>query len=354
VCRNLLALPSLIGRKSEKEKFAGAEYTVSMEFYMPNGRAIQGPDFHHDGQKFARAYDINFLDEHGKKQFVYQNTFAITTRMLGVMFAVHSDEKGLILPPNVAPYKVVIVPIFNDENKKDILKEARKIEGSLKSFDPILDDDDKRPGFKFNEYELKGIPVRVEIGPKDLAKKQAVVVRRDKGVKRFVKVSKLKVEVAGILEDIQENLLRKAEKMISAKSPYDLLEEDSKTKHILKRYEEVNSKYQYLFKKAKENIGEKLIFFQYGGTLSLSSNIANQLKYEYPDKIIAVAYINDDFANISLRGNVDVRKLTLLAIKDIEGASGGGHTNATGAKMTLDNLPIFKAKIEELMEKEDF
>lgn len=152
------------------------------------------------------------------------------------------------------------------------------------------------------------------------------------------------------LKDTTTNVVNMLKFMSSAKSPYDILEENSKTKQILKRYDEVNSKYQILINKAKQDIGEKLIYFQYGGGISLSSHIANQLKYEYPDKVIVVAYINNDFANISLRGNTDVRKLTLLAIKDIEGASGGGHKNATGAKMTVDNLPKFKAKIEELIE----
>jgi len=215
ICRELLALPSLIGRKTEKEKFAGAEYTVSMEFYMPNGKAIQGPDFHHDGQNFAKAYDINFLDENGKKNYVYQNTFAITTRMLGVMFAVHSDEKGLILPPKIAVNKLSIIPIFSEKNKNKILKEARKIEKELKEFNPILDErEEYRPGFKFNEYELKGIPLRVEIGPKDIAKKQVVIVRRDSGKKKIVKTVKLKKQVEKLLIDIQKNLFKKAEKLL--------------------------------------------------------------------------------------------------------------------------------------------
>ena len=140
ICREYLALPSLIGKKTEKEKFAGAEYTVSMEFYMPNGKAIQGPDFHYDGQNFAKAYDIMFTDKNEKKNFVYQNTFAFTTRMLGVMFSVHSDKNGLVLPPKLAPNKIVIIPIFNDKNKKKILKEAEKITKSLEEFSPALDD----------------------------------------------------------------------------------------------------------------------------------------------------------------------------------------------------------------------
>jgi len=215
VCTEYLALPSLIGRKSEKEKFAGAEYTVSMEFYMPNGKAIQGPDFHHDGQKFSKAYDIKFLNKQGKEEYAYQNTFAITTRMLGVMFAIHSDEKGLILPPRIAPNEIVIIPIFSDENKKTVLLEVKKIAESLKEYDPIIDDrEDQRPGFKFNEYELRGIPLRLEIGERDLLKKEVTVVRRDTLKKQSVKIAELKKEVPVILEDIQKNLFKKAEKLL--------------------------------------------------------------------------------------------------------------------------------------------
>jgi prolyl-tRNA synthetase len=215
VCENYLGIPSLIGRKSEKEKFAGAEYTISLEFYMPNGKAIQGPDFHHDGQKFAKAYDIKFLNEKGKEEYVWQNTYGFTTRMLGVMFAIHSDDKGLILPPKIAPNQIAIIPIFNDENKKQILEESKKIFSSLKSFDPILDDrEDYRPGFKFNEYEMKGIPIRIELGPKDLEKNQVIVARRDTNKKDPIKIKDLKTEIPKILENIQESLLKKAEKLL--------------------------------------------------------------------------------------------------------------------------------------------
>ena len=217
ICREYLALPSLIGKKTEKEKFAGAEYTVSMEFYMPNGKAIQGPDFHYNGQNFAKAYDIMFTDKNEKKNFVYQNTFAFTTRMLGVMFSVHSDKNGLVLPPKLAPNKIVIIPIFNDKNKKKILKEAEKITKSLEEFSPALDDrEDYRPGFKFNEYELKGIPLRIELGPKDLEKNQVVVARRDTGKKENIKINSLKKYVEKTLEEIQLGLLRKAEKLLKS------------------------------------------------------------------------------------------------------------------------------------------
>ena len=215
ICEDYLALPSLIGRKSEKEKFAGAEYTVSMEFFMPSGKAIQGPDFHHDGQKFAKAYDIKFLDKDGKEKYAWQNTFAITTRMLGVMFAVHSDEKGLILPPKIAEEGVVIVPILFEDSKEKVLKSAKEIEKKLKKFGVKLDDrEEYKPGFKFNEWELKGTPIRIEIGPKDLEKKTVVLVRRDSGEKELVKFKDIEKKVDEVLEDVQKSMFDKAKKLL--------------------------------------------------------------------------------------------------------------------------------------------
>jgi prolyl-tRNA synthetase len=182
---------------------------------MPNGKAIQGPDFHYDGQNFSKAYNIKFLNKEGKEEYAYQNTYAITTRMLGVLFAIHSDEKGLILPPKIAPNQIVIIPIFDEKTKKEVLTEAKEIQKNLKEFNPILDDrEDQRPGFKFNEYELKGIPVRIEIGPKDLKKNEVVLLRRDNLKKQSVKIKDLIKEIPRILEDIQINLYKKAEKLL--------------------------------------------------------------------------------------------------------------------------------------------
>lgn len=150
------------------------------------------------------------------------------------------------------------------------------------------------------------------------------------------------------LKDTTTNVVNMLKFMMSVKNPYDILEENEKTKHILKKYKEINSKYWELLKKAKLNSHKNLIFFQYGGKLSLSANLANQLNYEFPDKIIVVAYIKEDVVNISLRGK-NIRKLTLRAIKNIPNATGGGHEHATGAKMSADFLPKFKENIEELM-----
>ncbi|MBI3334027.1 proline--tRNA ligase [Candidatus Pacearchaeota archaeon] len=215
VCEDYLALPSLVGKKSKKETFAGAEYTYSMEFLMPNGRAIQGPDWHHDGQNFAKAYGIQFLNKEGKQEYAYQNTFAITTRMLGVMFAVHSDAKGLILPPQIAPHAIVIVPIYFEDSKENVLKNCRALAVVLKKYGAIIDDRDTyKPGFKFNEWELKGVPLRIEVGPKELERKEAVLVRRDTGDKEVVKLKDLQKAIENKLEKMQESMLEKAKRLL--------------------------------------------------------------------------------------------------------------------------------------------
>ena len=151
------------------------------------------------------------------------------------------------------------------------------------------------------------------------------------------------------LKDTTTNVVSMMKFMMQAKGPFDIIQENSHTKQILKRYNEINSRYQILIEKARKQAGGKLIFFQYGGNLSLSANIANQLIYEYPDKIIVVVYIKGDVANISLRGGEDIRSLTLKAIEGIEGATGGGHKNATGAKMSVSELPKFKGEVERLV-----
>lgn len=217
VCRESLALYGIAGRKTEKEKFAGGVASTKLHYILPSGRVIEGPCFHYDGQNFAKAYEIKFLDKDGKEQYAYQNTYAISTRMLGTMFAIHADDKGLVIPPRLAINQIVIIPIFTDK-KEEILKEAEKIKESLKEFSPILDDrEDQRPGFKFNDYELKGIPLRIEIGPKDLAKKEVVVVRRDNLTKQSVKIKDLKKETPKILNEIQENLFNKSKKLFESK-----------------------------------------------------------------------------------------------------------------------------------------
>ncbi|MEN9626246.1 MAG: hypothetical protein RL557_574 [archaeon] len=153
------------------------------------------------------------------------------------------------------------------------------------------------------------------------------------------------------LKDTTTNVVNMIKFMAKVNGPMDVLQENLKTKQMLKRYKEINAKYQLLIQKALESVDENIVYFQYGGSLSLSAHIANQLIYEFPDKLIIVAYINGDFANISLRWKKDVRSLTLEALQGIEGASGGGHKQATGAKLSVSDLPKFKEKIEELVKK---
>jgi prolyl-tRNA synthetase len=211
-----MALYGVIGKKTEKEKFPGAEATYSIELFLPSGKAIQGPDFHSDGQNFAKAFNIKFLDKDEKEDYVWQNTFAITTRMLGVMIGVHGDDNGLVMPPKMAPVQVVVVPIIFDKTKDKVLKKADEIKSKLKGLRVEVDDrEGYSSGWKFNERELKGVPVRLEIGPRDIEKSQVILVRRDNGKKEPVKISELNKKTDKVLEDIHENLYRKSKKFFN-------------------------------------------------------------------------------------------------------------------------------------------
>tara|TARA_Y100000310_G_scaffold342637_1_gene446708 strand:+ start:9390 stop:10841 length:1452 start_codon:yes stop_codon:yes gene_type:complete len=215
VLKEYLALPALPGRKSEKEKFAGAIYSNSLELLMPNGKGIQGPDAHFDGQNFAKAFNITFTDVDGKKKHVWQNTWAVSTRMLGVLFAIHGDDDGLVLPPNIAPTQAVIVPILFEKTKSKVMAQANAVKKKLESKCVLVKIDDREaytPGWKFNEWEVKGIPLRIEIGPKDVEKNQITVVRRDNGKKQSIKVSAIDKEIPAILNQIQKNLYNNAKK----------------------------------------------------------------------------------------------------------------------------------------------
>jgi len=217
VTEDLLALPGYLGQKSKSETFAGAQATYSIEHLLPDGKAIQGPDWHSDGQNFSKAFDIAFIDKDGNRQYAWQNTWAITTREIGVMLAVHSDDKGAVVPPQLSAVQVVLVPIVNDESKEAILAEAKKLMAKLeRRFRARLDDRDHlTPGRKFNEWELKGVPLRVEFGPRDMKGGQAVLVRRDTGTKRTVKASALADEVEAELAAIQASLLARASETLA-------------------------------------------------------------------------------------------------------------------------------------------
>lgn len=215
VTEKLMCLPGIYGRKTEKEKFAGAVFTEKTHHYVEGGKIIEGTCFHYDGQNFAKAYDIKFKDKNEKDVYVYQNTHAISTRMLGTMFAMHSDNKGLVIPPKIAENKIVIIPILFEDTKNKILKVCNDLKKKLKKFSPILDErEELSPGRKFSEWELKGIPLRIEIGPKDLEKDCVTIVKRNTLEKTQIKIKNLEKEVPILLEKIQEELYEKAEKLL--------------------------------------------------------------------------------------------------------------------------------------------
>ncbi len=216
ICRDYLALPSVKGRKTDSEKFAGAVASYSLEFFLPTGKAAQGPDAHFDGQNFSKVFNITFLNKDGNKEYVWQNTWAITTRMLGIIVLIHGDDKGLILPPKVAPIQVVIVPIIFEKTKEKVLKKANEIKAKLeKDYRVRLDDrEGYNPGWKYNEWELKGVPLRLEIGPKDVEKNQVVLVRRDTSKKEIVKIAELPKKISKELENIHASLFQRAEKLL--------------------------------------------------------------------------------------------------------------------------------------------
>jgi len=213
LCKDLLSIPVLVGKKTKKERFAGAKETYTIEAFMPDGKALQCGTSHELGQGFAKSFNISFLGKDKEPHTPWQNSWGISTRLIGGMIMTHSDDKGLVLPPNIAENKVVIIPILIKGKEKQVLKEAEKIKEQLSEFNPIFDDrEDQSPGYKFNEWEMKGIPLRIELGPRDLEKNKVVIARRDTGIKQDVNIKDLEKEIPKILEAIQKDLLKKAEK----------------------------------------------------------------------------------------------------------------------------------------------
>lgn len=205
-----LAIPVVTGRKTEREKFAGAEYTYTVEALMYNGVALQAGTSHYFGQKFSKAFEIKFADRDNKEKYVYQTSWGVTTRMIGGLIMVHSDDNGLVLPPKIAPRQVVIVPIGEDEQVKIISQEVldKLINSGITAF---IDDSKKSPGFRFAEHEVNGIPVRIEIGARDLSNNLITLARRDTREKVNISLeSDIVCEVNKLMEQIQNNLFEKA------------------------------------------------------------------------------------------------------------------------------------------------
>ena len=209
-CEEVLAIPVIKGRKTDKEKFAGAEATYTIESLMHDGKALQSGTSHNFGDGFAKAFGIQYTDKENKLQYVHQTFWGMTTRMIGAIIMVHGDNSGLKLPPRIAPVQAVIIPI--QQRKEGVLEKAAELNAVLKAAGIRVktDDTDKSPGFKFAEQEMRGIPVRIECGPKDIEANQAVVVRRDTREKITVSLDELSGKVQEILDSIQHDMLKSA------------------------------------------------------------------------------------------------------------------------------------------------
>jgi prolyl-tRNA synthetase len=237
---NEAAVPVIPGIKSEKERFAGAVETLTIEAMMGDGKALQSGTSHHLGQNFAKAFDIQFLDQNNTLQYAWTTSFGLSTRFIGAIIMTHGDDNGLILPPRLAPYQVVIVPIYKkDAEKTAVLETTARIQQELVQAGirvKVDDRDNLTPGFKYNDWELRGVPVRMEIGPRDVAKNSVALARRDipgREGKQFVSQDGLVVTVQNLLDEIQANLLARATKFRDDNThdvtTYDELKEAVKT-----------------------------------------------------------------------------------------------------------------------------
>ena len=213
-----LAVPVITGKKSEKDKFVGAVSTNTLESLMPDGKALQMGTSHFLGQNFSKPFDVKYLDENNVETFAWQTSWGVSWRLIGGMIMTHGDDKGLVLPPKVAPIQVVIIPIYySKEDKENVLQKACQIKDSLSNNDIRVHLDDREqltPGFKFNDWEMKGIPIRIEIGPKDIAKNQIVLARRHNQTKISLDIDGLTEKTLSELKNIQMEMFDAAKKIL--------------------------------------------------------------------------------------------------------------------------------------------
>lgn len=207
-CEQVLAIPVIKGRKTDKEKFAGAIATYTIEALMHDGKALQSGTSHNFGDGFAKAFDIQFTDKDNTLKYVHQTSWGMTTRLIGAVIMVHGDNSGLVLPPKIAPTQIMIIPI--QQKKEGVLDKAFELKGRLSNFRVKVDDADKSPGWKFSEQEMRGIPIRVEIGPKDIEANKCVICRRDTGEKTEVSLDDLEIKAGEILDKMQIEMLERA------------------------------------------------------------------------------------------------------------------------------------------------
>ena len=213
-----LAVPVVTGKKSEKDKFVGAVYTNTLESLMPDGKALQMGTSHFLGQNFSKPFDVKYLDENNSETFAWQTSWGVSWRLIGGMIMTHGDDKGLVLPPKVAPIQVVIIPIYySKEDKENVLQKACQIKDSLSNNDIRVHLDDREqltPGFKFNDWEMRGIPIRIEIGPKDIAKNQIVLARRHNQTKISLDIDGLTEKTLSELKNTQKEMFDAAKKIL--------------------------------------------------------------------------------------------------------------------------------------------
>ena len=215
LAENLLAMPVLVGKKSEKEKFAGAKHTYTIEGFMPDGKALQSGTSHHLGQGFGKSFNISFLGRDEKKHIPFQNSWGLSTRLIGGLVMTHSDDKGLVLPPKVADNKLVIIPLLFKKGKEEVIAKAKEIEKELEEFNPILDDSEEySPGYKYAQYELEGMPMRIELGPRDLEAGHVMIKTRIGEEKITVPINELKEKVPQLLDEMQNELFNRAKEKV--------------------------------------------------------------------------------------------------------------------------------------------
>jgi len=216
-CSDVLAIPVIKGEKTEKERFAGAKSTYTIESLMHDGKALQSGTSHNFGDGFAKAFGIQYTDKDNKLQYVHQTSWGVTTRLIGAIIMVHGDNSGLVLPPAIAPIQLIVIPIAM--HKDGVVEKAQELTIRLSKIARVKSDfSDKAPGWKFSEYEMKGVPIRLEVGPKDIENNQVVLARRDTGEKIIVSMDELEIKVEEILKDIQTNLLAKATQIRNSKT----------------------------------------------------------------------------------------------------------------------------------------
>jgi prolyl-tRNA synthetase len=214
IYQKVFLLYGIAGRKSESEKFAGALATYTYELLMPDGKALQACTSHDLGQNFSKVFDIKFQDKDQKLKFVWQNSWAITTRSIGALIAVHGDDYGLVLPPKLAPYQIVIIPIYDQKHNKEIDKFIDNFQKTLSNWEIIVDNSEHSPGYKFNEWELKGVPLRIEIGWQEIQKNKLTIFRRDKRERFSLTSEDLTNNLENIFSEIEKELFSRAKDFV--------------------------------------------------------------------------------------------------------------------------------------------